>query len=301
MRSRIWMLLVGVGCASGPADESSGDTDDVGPAPWSVVDPLERTIHEDRTWSDRSYILHAPAGIDLGRGTPVVLASHGATPSFVDAAVSHAAITEMEPHADANGYILVLPRARVFEETAYWPDMPEGQADIDFIEAVLAELDDELDIDESAIYATGFSSGGYFSYLLAAERPELLAGIGPVGAGSYREGYGAGVGTPVVALHGTEDARVPDSVGRSAVEESALAQRCDPEPVTSYEQGEVTCSQWLGCPDDHVVEFCLAQGAGHTWPGSEGSESLLSAFGEGETTFDIVATEHLWERLHLGL
>jgi polyhydroxybutyrate depolymerase len=262
-----------------------------------MLEPLAATLHEDRTWADRSYILHAPAGIDLGRGTPVVLASHGATPSFVDAAISHAAITEMEPHAEEHGYVLVLPRARVFDDTAYWPAMPEGQADIDFIEAVLTELDEELDIDEDAIYATGFSSGGYFAYLLAAERPGLIAGIAPVGAGSY----GPGVSTPVVAFHGTDDARVPDTSGRSAVEDSALVQGCDPEPIPSYEQGEVTCSQWTGCSDDHVVEFCLAQDAGHTWPGSAGSQSLLSGFGEGATTFDIVATEHLWERLHLGL
>jgi polyhydroxybutyrate depolymerase len=291
------VLLAAVGCASEPADEPPADTDIVDTEPPAVLDPLGATVHEDRTWSDRSYILHAPAGIDLGRGTPVVLASHGATPSFVDAAFSHAAISEMEPHADEHGYLLVFPRARVFDSTSYWPDLPEGQADIDFIEAMLADLDEEFDIDEDAVYATGFSSGGYFSYMLAEQRPGLIAGIGPVAAGSY----GSGVSTPVMAFHGTDDARVSQASGLSAVEASAVVQGCDATPTTSYEQGDVTCSRWTGCADDQVVEFCLAQGAGHTWPGSEGSETLLGAYGEGETTFDIVATDYMWERLHLGL
>lgn len=56
--------------------------------------------------------------------------------------------------------------------------------DLKFFDRLLAQLRSEHPIDNRRIYATGHSNGGGFTYLLAAERPALLAAIAPSAAGA---------------------------------------------------------------------------------------------------------------------
>jgi polyhydroxybutyrate depolymerase len=51
--------------------------------------------------------------------------------------------------------------------------------DLEFFDQALAELRKKYSIDERRIYATGFSNGGFFTYLLWAARPDVFAGFAP--------------------------------------------------------------------------------------------------------------------------
>src|ERR1700730_3907417 len=55
--------------------------------------------------------------------------------------------------------------------------------DLKFVDAVVATLREKYSVDERRIYATGFSNGGLFTYLLWAQRPNLFAAFAPGGAG----------------------------------------------------------------------------------------------------------------------
>jgi polyhydroxybutyrate depolymerase len=55
-----------------------------------------------------------------------------------------------------------------------------GNRDLHFFDAMLATMKQTYHVDERRIYATGFSSGGVFSYLLWAERGHTIAAIGEV-------------------------------------------------------------------------------------------------------------------------
>lgn len=59
----------------------------------------------------------------------------------------------------------------------------EGDRDIKFFDAVLADLKKERAVDERRIYSMGHSNGAAFSYVLWQARPDVLAAIGSV-AGS---------------------------------------------------------------------------------------------------------------------
>lgn len=50
--------------------------------------------------------------------------------------------------------------------------------DLKFFDAMLADLRTKFPVDDSRIYATGFSNGATFSYLLWAERGKTLAALG---------------------------------------------------------------------------------------------------------------------------
>jgi polyhydroxybutyrate depolymerase len=58
----------------------------------------------------------------------------------------------------------------------------ESDRDLKFVDAMLAPLREKYSIDESRIYATGFSNGGLFTYLLLSQRPSLFAAFAPGGA-----------------------------------------------------------------------------------------------------------------------
>jgi len=58
----------------------------------------------------------------------------------------------------------------------------EHDRDLKFVDAILATLREKYSVDEARVYATGFSNGGLFTYLLLSQRPNLFAAFAPGGA-----------------------------------------------------------------------------------------------------------------------
>ena len=54
--------------------------------------------------------------------------------------------------------------------------------DLQLVDVALASLRETYNVDDDRIYATGFSNGGMFAYLLWAERPGVFAAYAPVAA-----------------------------------------------------------------------------------------------------------------------
>ncbi len=67
---------------------------------------------------------------------------------------------------------------------AGWQDFvgQENNRDLKFVDAMLKTLREKYSVDDSRIYATGFSNGGLFSYLLLSQRPNVFAAFAPGGA-----------------------------------------------------------------------------------------------------------------------
>ena len=58
----------------------------------------------------------------------------------------------------------------------------EHDRDLKFVDAILKTLREKYSIDDARIYATGFSNGGLFTYLLLSQRPNVFAAFAPGGA-----------------------------------------------------------------------------------------------------------------------
>jgi len=58
--------------------------------------------------------------------------------------------------------------------------------DLKFFDDVLKSLKADYKVDEKQIYAMGHSNGGSFTYLLWAERPDILAAVAPSGAAALK-------------------------------------------------------------------------------------------------------------------
>ncbi len=109
--------------------------------------------------SNRSYLVHVPAGYDSGRPAPVVLNFHG----FLSNPEKQNAASAFEPMSDREGFILVTPDGGIgwrFAESA-------RDANTAFVRDVVASVSADLCVDPKRIFAAGKSQGAFMSSWLA--------------------------------------------------------------------------------------------------------------------------------------
>jgi polyhydroxybutyrate depolymerase len=122
----------------------------------------------------RTYILDVPSGYDGTTPLPLVFAFHGATTSgeffrgrFYGNLLSTMSDAAIVVHPDALG----APTA--------W----DNDADVPFFDALLASLEATACVDQARVFATGHSSGGFFTNTLGCQRGDVLRAIAPISAG----------------------------------------------------------------------------------------------------------------------
>jgi len=80
---------------------------------------------------------------------------------------------------------------------------------LDMLRRLISHTQAELPIDESRIYCTGLSMGGYGTWAMGAKYPDLFAALIPVCGGGNIEHAKALAQTPIWAFHGSDDRVVP--------------------------------------------------------------------------------------------
>ena len=217
----------------------------------------------------RSYVLRKPESYSATKPWPLLLALHpnGSTSSYWDGTSGERAFRSLL----ADKAILVLPQSR--ENDMGDPDWRGNvPLDLEYFDALLAELEGSLCIDLRRKYAMGFSGGGSFSGALGCYRSDIAA-IAMGGAVSYFEEADC-VGKPAVwvtigdqeAVQGRLDLR---DFWRSYAGCQETGSVAEPATCTAYT-----------CPDvTRQVQFCSHPGD-HVWPsfGTEASWAFLSQF-----------------------
>lgn len=95
--------------------------------------------------------------------------------------------------------------------------------DLKFFDAMLTTLKQQFTVDETRIYATGFSNGATFSYLLWAERGKVLAAFGIV-AGRLDPAEHFTLARSATMIGGRNDPIVPFSIQQQTID---LARQID--------------------------------------------------------------------------
>jgi polyhydroxybutyrate depolymerase len=141
---------------------------------------------ERLTWTvdgaTREALVHVPAKVPTA-DAPLVFAFHGHGGSMAQASRSFP-LHEKWPEAIVV-YPQGLPTAGQLTdpkgERAGWQGRAgtEGDRDLRFFDVMLAGLRQRHRVDPKRIYATGHSNGGGFTYLLWAERGDVLAAVAP--------------------------------------------------------------------------------------------------------------------------
>src|SRR5207247_2251597 len=93
----------------------------------------------------------------------------------------------------------------------------DGDRDLKLVDTALRSMREKFKVDDRRIYATGFSNGANFTYLLWAERPDVFAAYAPVAA-RLRPSVQPKEPRPVFHVAGRVDATIPFAAQQEAIE-----------------------------------------------------------------------------------
>lgn len=148
---------------------------------------------ERREWSIQGTVREALLAIPATAATqptPVVFAFHGHGGSMRNAARMFR-VHELWPEAIAVYMQGLNTPGQLTDPEGRKPGWQKTQGDqqdrdLKFFDAVLQTLQQDYKVDDRRIYSTGHSNGGGFTYLLWAERHDVLAAVAPSGAAAIR-------------------------------------------------------------------------------------------------------------------
>lgn len=225
----------------------------------------------------RQYVLVQPVVVDPAKKLPLVLVFHG---DGGDSQGFH----QQFPFERASGADAVLAYPEGLRST--WDlDTKAGNHDVQLAEAIIDEIAQRLPIDRTRLHATGYSSGGFLSNVIACHKPGLLRAISSSAGGApYKQaeawpnGYAKCPGqspTAMLALHGESDYGVTLDSGRFSAEYWAYVNGCKTEEMetTGYRE----CRAYRGCPAGKAVAFCSVPSLGH-WVWDSAAEASWTFF-----------------------
>ncbi len=209
----------------------------------------------------REYILALPPGYDPNKQYPLVFAWHGRGGDGALARL-YFKIEEASQGAAIFVYPYGLPLADMQNQTGW--DLDPANEDFAFFDALLADLNGRLCVDQQRIFSTGHSFGGYMSNQLGCYRGDVLRAIGLVAGGGP---FGVCSGQVAAWLaHGTIDQVVPYTEGTKSHDHWSGANNCTgPGPAVD----PAPCVADDGCDADAPVVWCSHSEpdfSGHGWP-----------------------------------
>lgn len=246
------------------------------------------------TWFARQYRVHIPRQYDPEFASPLVVVVHGAF-SNAEETARHSGFSDL---AERKGFIVVYPEGMgLFGLLQHWNAghccgraEQIGLDDVDFIERVIIEVCQKLNIDQQRIYMAGMSNGGMLTHRFAAERSSWLAAAAVVSgvSGSMRSPDSIPWQLPVpqhpvpiLIMHGLEDEIVPYRGGISPqkggtrhflpVSESVsfwrIHNQCPPLSERTYLlSGSIILDYWHCDTSGADVYFYTLKDWGHSWP-----------------------------------
>lgn len=266
--------------------------------------------------SDRWYLATVPPAHDGTTPLPLVLDFHGLS----EGAEVHARTSELGPYAEAHDFVAVLPHGT--GSPVRWAIDPDrtANADLVFVDQLLDQLETDLCLDTSRVYATGLSNGALLSSAIACAMADRFAAVAPVAGIAAPDDCEPSRPVPAIAFHGTADpillfnggvgSRLSNTLSGKPQDEAPLpeadldgagypasaaawAERngCSSDHVDTERTPSMIERAW-DCPDDAVVLFDIAVGGGHSWPGSEFMNSIPAIVGPTDMSVD--GTDVIW-------
>ena len=148
-----------------------------------------------------NYLLYLPKdyGQQVGRRWPVVIFLHGSGErgANLDLVKKHGPPKLVEA-GQQFPFILISPQC---PSNQWWS--------IATLNTMLAEVSKQYVVDQSRVYLTGLSMGGYGTWTWAAENPDRFAALAPICGGGKPEWAARLKKVPIWVFHGGQDKTVP--------------------------------------------------------------------------------------------
>jgi len=236
---------------------------------------------------DRFYLIYKPQSLD-GEDSPVLFALHG----YGSTAVIHKSYTGYEQLAEENKFIVIYPQGYKLESllvnsSSHWNvgawTIASEIDDVGFIDSIISLVTNKEQVDESRIYSSGMSNGGFMSYHLACNLSRKIAAIASVTGSMSKETLAdcaPSHPTAVLQIHGLQDLVVPyagfNDLGMEPIDDVitywANINNCNPERKVSEidyfnEKGTVDFIDFESCMNNVDVKLIRIPSMDHTWPG----------------------------------
>ena len=203
----------------------------------------------------RSYRLYVPSSYSPATPMPVLLVYHGNG----DTAVNFYQFLQLGQWAEGSGFIaaaLYGPPRNIMGYQLAWDAFTSAGSnpDLEFTEAVLADLRAQYTVDDDRIWALGHSQGGFFTLYAGLVRANTFAAIAIQAAAAPQGGaliQGAARPTPVWLAIGTQDGLL--GAARSTRQQLEQAGH----PVEYIEMPGVGHGGWQGNQTQSALDFLL--------------------------------------------
>lgn len=264
----------------------------------AICNPVSAQLEFEYGGVTRTFYMEGPDPIP--QGAPLVFVLHG----YSSSAQQIRNYSGFSPLAQQEGFVAVFPQGtNDIYNIAHWNANLPGSTTDDhgFLVALAQHLQQEYGLSAECTYACGMSNGGFMSYSLACEHPDVFSAIGSVTGNMSTADFGCTPQeiVPILHLHGTEDdivsydngvgfpgwgnSGVPDIIGHwtglmgtTTLEVTALPNQEDVDNTS------VDFFLHAGATGGHEFHHYRVNGGGHNWFGVFGSP-------------DVDATTVLWD------
>ena len=205
--------------------------------------------------TSRNMLVYAPKNIEKNR--PLIIQMHGYNQ---DAAYQKNA-AKWEPVADTGRFVVVFPNG----QNKAWDT--GGDKDLNFIKAIINEMNTKYGIDKKRVYVSGFSMGGMMSYVVANKMSDQIAAIAPVSGGGAPST--AKRAMPIIHTHGTTDDVVNYNSTVNTLKNWVPFNKCSSnsekiKPYPKTKSGSAASLEiWSGCSDGVEIRLLTIDGKGH--------------------------------------
>ncbi len=275
----------------------------------------------------RTYLRYVPPGVDPTKPLPLVIDIHGLGSNMTQ----QQAVTQFEQLAATQHFVVLTPDGIASK----WNTVnARPNADIDFLSAMLDQVEALACVDMVRVYSTGYSDGGLMSSVLACQLSDRITAVGLVSGITHGPGCQPGRPVPIIVFWGKQDLVLPyygglgealrdlltgkpvppgltaptappaNDDGFPPVEQVvgawATTNGCPTEPVTVTAGSDVAQHIYAPCSGGTMIRFYVVADGGHAWPGSK----VESAAGAGQagnrapivgfTTMQVDATRLIW-------
>lgn len=223
----------------------------------------------------REYLVYVPQSVKDAPGVaaPVVYSLHGSGMTM-NAMFDYSRWWEI---ADAEGFILVVPAGLNTANRTGW-DVTDGSADIQFISALVTEINADYNVDKSRVYLSGQSNGSAMTHAVGRdlELSSNFAALGSTSGGGTSKDT-SGNPLPYYLIWGEFDFW-PGELAEPRDDETAYAvnpalaywiarnkaEGTTTTPASEAQDGRYENYGWTSAAGEEVVKYTITHGRGHS-------------------------------------
>jgi polyhydroxybutyrate depolymerase len=195
----------------------------------------------------RTFLYFLPKNYDPNRAYPLMFTFHGV--SATGSEMSQ--FIKMQDYS-GNDAIAVFPDG----EGKVWDT--NGDKDLLFFDAMVAQLSDMACVNQKRVFTLGFSMGGYFVNHLGCKRADRIRAVGAAAGGFGDDPKSCGK-VPHLGYHRQDDDRVNVSAGRAARDKWGGINGCNiaqTEAAAGTLGSTFGCTKFKGCAAGTEVNWC---------------------------------------------